>query len=105
MANATPIHCDADFSPLTPARVVRFLVQTLAKQDHKVAHPFTPMHVPLKFHESESIQIADMIVGSVAHEILRTSKPPKPFSQLSFDMRKIKHLGKQIRAKAYYWIK
>lgn len=105
LANKTPIHCDADFSPLTPAKVVRFLVHTLAKQDHQVTRPFTPMHVPLKSHESEPIQIADMIVGSIAHEIVQTGEPLKPFSPLFFDVRKIKHLGKQTRAKAYFWVK
>lgn len=53
-ANGTPIHRDADFPPLTPEKVARLFVQTLAKQKGKYLE-YTPLFANLRSHESKPI--------------------------------------------------
>lgn len=105
LTNGMPVHCDADFRPLMPSNIVRLLIQTLATPNGGTARPFTPLHAPLKSHESKPIQLADIVAGSVTNRIEQEGKPPEIFTSLFFDRRKIKHLGKEKFARAYYWIK
>jgi len=45
--NGVQIHCDSDFRPLTPEKVVRLLVQTLAKQTGGRFEDYTPLFAKL----------------------------------------------------------
>lgn len=106
MCNNTPIHCDDDFGPLPPSKIVRTLVMVLSKKNG-ITQNFTPLHVPLKSEESKPIQVADIIAGVVGTKINKNENPPSPLSNLFFDGRKI---NKKARikgkfAKAYYWFR
>ncbi|MCS4540787.1 MAG: hypothetical protein HY929_00460 [Euryarchaeota archaeon] len=101
LANNIPIHCDADFSPLTADKIAKFFVRTLSKSNGRYRE-CTPLYATLKSHESIPIQLADIIVGAIKTKI--QSKEIQPFSELYFDVRKIKgRNGKKV--KSYYWIK
>lgn len=104
--NNTPIHSDADFRPLNPDKIVRALVTTLSKKDGRI-QVCTPLHAPLKSHESEPIQIADIFAGVIGMKIRNNQKPPTPLSHLFFDNRKINREARRKGkfAKAYYWFK
>lgn len=106
MCNNTPVHCDADFRPLSPDKIVRFLVRTLSKKDGKI-QDCTPLYAPLKSEESQPIQIADIIAGVTGMRIRNNEKPPAPLFHLFFDNRKInsKARKKGKFAKAYCWFK
>ena len=43
MCNNIPIHCDADFRPLTSDKIARLLVSTLSKKNDKIQE-FVPLH-------------------------------------------------------------
>ena len=101
MANGTPIHCDADFRPLTPDKVVRLFVQTLAKRNGRYLK-YTPLFANLRSHESKPIQIADIIVGAIRTKI-QEEQDLKLLKPLFFDKRKLKSCPGRF-AKAYYWI-
>jgi hypothetical protein len=101
LANGTPIHCDADFPPLTPNKVVRLFVQTLAKQEEKYLR-YTPLFANLKSHESKPIQVADIIVGAIRTKI-QEREGLEPLKPLFFDKRKLRSCRGRF-AKAYYWI-
>lgn len=62
--NSVEIHYDADFRPLTPEKIVRLSVQTLAKKNADY-ETYTPLFVNLHSHESNHIQIADIIAGAI----------------------------------------
>lgn len=96
MTNETPIHCDADFSPLTSDKVARQLVRTLAG-----GKPFVPLHAGLKSEESHPIQVADVICGAAKSLIQRGRQSEVGLTQIPFD-NKLK--GKEKTAKAYYWV-
>lgn len=102
LANEVPIHCDADFNPLKPEKAVRLLVQTLAKLNGDQSLKYTPLFAPLRSHESQPIQIADIIVGALRTKI-QNRESLNPFQPLPFDKRKAKSFRKRF-AKAYYWI-
>lgn len=102
LANDIQIHCDADFPPLTPNKVVRYFVQTLAKRNEKFFEKFVPLFADLKSHESESIQVADIIIGALRTKI-QNKEPLHPLKSLPFDGRKIKGCKGRF-AKAYYWV-
>ena len=106
MCDNTPIHCDADFRPLSPDRIVRLLVETLSKKNDRIQN-YTPLYVPLKSEESPPIQIADIIAGTIGMKIRNNQKPPTPLSHLLFDNRKINRKARKRGkyAKAYYWFK
>ncbi len=95
LTNETPIHCDADFSPMPTDKVVRQLVKTLAG-----SMPFTPLHVGLKSEESHPIQVADLICGVAKSLISERRQSRAGLSQIPFD-NKLKGKGKT--AKVYYW--
>jgi len=99
--NRAEVHCDDDFAPLAPAKVVRLLVKTLAKQKQRgYFESYTPLFATLYSHESTSIQIADLIAGMVKSKI--DNKEFNVLKPLPFDARK---LNKSFKAmpKAYFW--
>ncbi len=95
LTNETPVHCDADFSPLSTDKIVRQLVKTLAG-----GSPFIPMHVGLKSEESHAIQVADIICGAAKTLIRANRESEARVEQMPFD-NKLKGKGKD--AKVYYW--
>lgn len=98
MVNDVPIHCDADFRPLTTDKIVRFLVKTLS--DGK---DFTPLHVEKKSEESKPIQLADIICGSLKKHFANRTWKSTGIQPLEFDNRlKCRNRGKI--AKAYLWL-
>jgi hypothetical protein len=99
--NGVQIHCDSDFSPLTPDKVVRLLVQTLAKQDNGHFEDYTPLFANLHSHESKPIQIADIIAGMVKIK-LEKKEAIEIIKPLPFDLRKLKKYSDNP-PKAYYW--
>jgi hypothetical protein len=106
MCNDIPIHCDADFRPLSSDKIARFLVSTLSKKNDKI-QKFTPLHAELKSEESSSIQIADIVAGAIGMKIKNNEKPPTPYSSLYFDNRKINKMARKKgkSAKAYFWFR
>ena len=96
LTNNTPMHCDPDFSPLTTAKAVRLLVKTLSHGES-----FVPLHVGLRSDESHSIQVADIICGSVKTIINEKHQETIRIRQLGF-YNKLK--GSQKDAKVFYWI-
>lgn len=106
MCNNTPIHCDDDFEPLSPSKIVRSLVMTLSKRDG-IIRSFTPLHVPLKSEESTPIQVADVIAGAVGMKISENENPPSPLLHLFFDNRKMNKKARDMGkfAKPYYWFR
>lgn len=99
--NNVQTHCDADFRPLTPDKVVRLLVQTLAKKDGGQFETYTPLFANLGSHESKPIQITDIIAGMVKTAIER-NLPLEPLQLLPFDLRKMKRYCDHP-PKAYFW--
>jgi hypothetical protein len=99
--NNVQTHCDADFRPLTPDKVVRLLVQTLAKKDGEQFETYTPLFANLRSHESKPIQITDIVAGMVKTAI-EQDLPLEPLQQLPFDLRKMKRYSDHP-PKAYFW--
>lgn len=99
--NQIQIHCDSDFKPLTPEKVVRLLVQTLAKQKEGHFQSYTPLFANLRSHESKAIQIADIIAGMVKTKI-ENKEIQDHLKQLPFDLRKMQKYSDDP-PKAYYW--
>jgi len=101
LCNDTPTHCDADFSPLSTDKIVRHLVMTLAKD-----RDCTPLHAEKLSHESEPIQITDVLCGALRDSIEKKNDKwlePLPFNNLLVGRRK---KGKEMKfAKCYYWPK
>lgn len=100
-ANGVQIHCDADFRPLTPEKVVRLLVQTLAKRDGGKFEEYTPLFANLHSHESKPIQVADIVAGMVK-TCIETGTFQKMLQPLPFDLRKMKKYSDNP-PKAYFW--
>ena len=98
MTNKTPIHCDADFGPLKPLQVATIYLKRLG---HGLQPDPTPTFVNLRSHESQPIQVADILVGAIRTK-LQEEKNPSPLTPLKFDKRKIKS-QKGKTASAWYW--
>jgi hypothetical protein len=101
MINGTETHCDADFRPLTPDKVVRMLVQALAKKDGTGFERYTPSYAILRSHESKPIQISDILVG-IIRTMIERGLPIESLQPLPFDIRKMKKY-KRTPPKAYFW--
>ncbi len=101
VTNGVQIHCDSDFTPLTPDKIVRLLVQTLAKQDNGHFEDYTPLFANLRSHESKPIQIADIIAGMVKTKI-ENREAEEILKPLPFDLRKLRKYSDNP-PKAYYW--
>jgi len=99
--NGVETHCDADFRPLTPEKIVRLLVQTLAKKDGGKYEKYTPLFANLRSHESKPIQIADIIAGAI-RTIIEHGHSLNPIQPLPFDLRKMKKYSDNP-PKAYFW--
>jgi len=65
LANETQIHCDADFTPLTPDKIIKQFVKILAD-----GNDYTPLHAEKDSHESQPIQITDIICGMLKERIM-----------------------------------
>ena len=102
MLNNKPVHCDPDFSPLSPGEVVRLLVKRLSKEDGQFAES-TPLVAELRSHESQTIQVADILVGAT-RKLLEEGKTTPSLHQLHFDLRKIRSYPKTT-AQCYYFVK
>lgn len=105
LGNNTPTHCDSDFLPLRPERVVRLLVRTLSKYKGELQE-CVPLYAPLTSEESQPIQVTDLLAGVINSKLSAEESPPYPFYPLYFNSKK---LSKQYRAagvyvKAYYWL-
>ncbi len=94
LTNDVPIHCDADFSPLSTDKIVRQLIRVLAGNK-----PFTPLHVGLKSEESHPIQLADVICGAAKSLVREKRESDAELKQMPFD-NKLRD-GKD--AKVYFW--
>lgn len=99
--NGVQVHCDADFTPLKPDKVVRLLVQTLAKQQGDYFENYTPLFANLHSHESKPIQIADIIAGMVKTK-LENKNANELLTLLPFDLRKLIKYS-DSPPKAYFW--
>lgn len=60
LSNEISIYCDPDFHPLTPAKIVKQSVKILAD-----GNTFVPLHVLKDSHESEPIQVTDILCGAL----------------------------------------
>jgi hypothetical protein len=100
MVNGLAIHCDNDFRPLAPIKIVKSVVTTLARRNG-FSEPCTPLCAALGSHESKPIQIADIIVGMIRTK-LSNDEPVDPLKPLYFDARKMKKY-KGNPPKVYYW--
>lgn len=95
LSNEVQIHCDADFVPLTPDKIVKQFVKILSDgNDH------TPLHAEKDSHESEPIQVTDIICGILKERIL--NKNYDPVNPWEFH-NKLKTKTKHRDAKCYYW--
>ena len=98
--NGVVVHCDDDFTPLNPSKVVRLLVKTLAKQRRGYFENYMPVLANLYSHESKSIQIADIIAGMVKTRL--ETKEITVLRPLPFDARKLTAYSNHL-PKAYFW--
>lgn len=103
LSNNVPCHCDSDFLPLRPVRIVRLLVRTLSTYPSKC----TPLYASLTSEESEPIQVTDIIAGIMSQKLSDDIIPPKPFSHLFFNDKKLSYKYRKagVYVKAYYWFR
>ncbi len=65
LSNDTPIHCDSDFQPLIPEKIVKQLVRILVNNK-----PYDATHTLKDSHESEPIQITDILCGTLKQHVI-----------------------------------
>lgn len=95
LSNDTPIHCDADFSPLTPDKIIKQFVKILSD-----GNEHTALHAEKDSHESEPIQVADILCGILKECILNKKRD----NLVSWEFNnKLKSETKEKYAKCYYW--
>jgi len=104
LTNNVQCHCDPDFQTIKPPDIVRALVQTLSKKNGRI-QPYTPLYTALKSHESQPIQITDLIAGGIRTNLRPKDEPPFSLRRLYFNK---KHLSaadrrKGLYVKAYHW--
>jgi len=95
LSNKIPIHCDPDFTPLTPDKIVKQFVKILSNENE-----YTPFFVPKVSHESRPIQITDLLCGVFKNHII--NKNQKFLRPWEFD-NKLKTKTKKRVAKCYFW--
>jgi len=88
-ANGVEVHCDTDFQ-VESSTVVKTFIRVLSK-NKEFGDP-KPIYAVLKSHESEPIQVADIIVGVCRWNISQKDCPPDPFSSLWFDKKNLLRL-------------
>jgi hypothetical protein len=98
--NSIQTHCDSDFRPLTPNKVVRLLVQTLAKRGGGYFEKYTPLFADLRSHESWPLQITDIIAGMT--KTIVDQRQLELLQRLPFDLRKMRKYSDNP-PKAYFW--
>jgi len=105
-SNNTPSHCDPDFLPLRPERVVRLLVRILSRYNDE-PQPCIPLYAPLTSEESEPIQITDLLAGVINNKISNEENPPYPFLPLYYNTKKLskKYRKERVFVKANYWLR
>ena len=95
LSNQTPIHCDSDFQPLTPVKIVKQFVKILSDGNF-----YEPSYVVKDSHESEPIQIADILCGVLKQHIIEKNESilvPWEFHN------KLKSKNSKKDAKCYFW--
>lgn len=95
LANGNPIHCDADFQPLTPDKIVKYFVKMLAD-----GNTFDALHDEKDSHESEPIQLTDILCGALKQHIIKRNRnflTPWEFKN------KLKSKSINRYAKCYIW--
>lgn len=102
--NNTQCHCDPDFQTIKPPGIVRTLVQTLSKKDGKI-QPFTPLYTALESHESQPIQITDIIAGCIRANLDPKNELPFMLKRLNFNEKHLSAIDKRkkLYVKAYHW--
>lgn len=94
-ANEISIHCDSDFHPAIPSQIVKQFVKILSNGNDHV-----PSHAVKSSHESEPIQVTDILCGA-----LKSMIQNKNFDNLQpweFD-NKLKSKTIKRTAKCYLW--
>jgi len=106
LINNIPTHCDSDFSPLRPERVVRLLVRQLSTDKGEPQH-YLPLYAPLTSEESEPIQVTDLLAGVINLKLSNEENPPNPFSQLYFNTKKLskEYREAEVFVKGYFWFR
>jgi hypothetical protein len=99
--NSVAVHCDNDFRPVTLLKIVKSIVNTLAKKEGFLQQ-CTPLCAAVDSHESKPIQISDIIVGMVKTKLLN-NESLAPLKPLYFDARKMKKYSDGF-PKVYYWL-
>jgi len=104
--NNIPTHCDSDFLPLRPEKIVRLLVRLLSKYNGEPQQNL-PLYAPLTSEESEPIQVTDLLAGVINMKTSNEENPPHPFSQLFFNTKKLskKYRNAGVFVKAHYWLR
>jgi len=98
ITNKVPIHCDADFGPLKPLQVATIYVKRLGIG---LQPDPTPTFANLRSHQSQPIQVADILVGAIRTKLQQGDTLPL-LKTLKFDKRKIrKQKGKTVSA--WFW--
>lgn len=99
-----PCHCDPDFQSIRPPEMVRTIVRILSKQNGRIQQ-CNPLYAPLRSHESQPIQLADLITGTIRSNLNPRAQLPFGLIGLHFDERYLSSENKRggIRVKAYYW--
>lgn len=95
LSNDTPIHCDSDFQPLIPEKIVKQLVRILANNK-----PYDATHTLKDSHESEPIQITDILCGALKQHVIDKNGDflvPWEFHN------KLKTKSAEKTAKCYLW--
>lgn len=96
-ANETQIHCDADFNPLGPDKIVKQFVKILSN-----GHEHTPLHAEKDSHESQPIQVTDILCGMLKDRII--NKGHEGLAPWEFH-NKLKSVSRERDAKCYFWEK
>lgn len=97
LANEVQIHCDADFDPLGPDKIVKQFVKILSFDNEH-----TPLHAEKDSHESEPIQVTDILCGALKDRIIH--RQHEGLTPWEFH-NKLKSDGIKKDAKCYFWDK
>ena len=95
LSNEISIYCDPDFHPLTPAKIVKQSVKILAD-----GNTFVPLHVLKDSHESEPIQVTDILCGALKQHII--DKNDSILTPWEFH-NKLKTTNTEKVVKCYLW--
>ena len=87
-----------------PPDIVRALVQTLSKKNGRI-QPYTPLYTALRSHESQPIQITDLIAGGIRTNLRPKDEPPFSLRRLYFNEKHLRAADRRkgLHVKAYHW--